>query len=91
MVHCDHKGPSKREAGDHSESRNIRMEQRSGKTEVALRLALKVEERAASQGCGRPVGHRRDEEVGTAPLDSPEGTQCCLHLDLGPARPILNF
>lgn len=61
---CDHKGPSKRQAGGHSERRNVRMKLRSEKTEHALQLALKVEERATSQGMPVSSGDRRDEEAG---------------------------
>jgi len=67
------------------------MKLRSEKTEHALQMALKVEERATSQGMQVSSGDRRDEEAGGAPLDPPKGTQYGPHLDIIPARPNLNF
>lgn len=53
-------------------------------------IKMKVEERSTCRGCRQLLETGRGKEP-VFPLEPPDGTQTCLHLDFDPVRPSLDF
>ena len=78
--------------------RILKSKERTEMSSVAAReglgptlLALKMEKgKHEPRKCRRPPEAGKDEKTGS-PLEAPEGTQPCRHLDFSPVRPTLDF
>lgn len=72
------------------ERRRWKQKPRGERLEDVVLLALKMEERAVSQGVQVPPEAGKGKNRNST-LEPPEGTQSCKHLDSNPVRTILRL
>lgn len=90
-----HKYPYNSKAGESEtenggERRRWKQKPRGERLEDVVLLALKMEERAVSQGVQVPPEAGKGKNRNST-LEPPEGTQSCKHLDSNPVRTILRL